>query len=272
MPTRTEQGDLLFLIHASQGEFPRAVLAPGTIEQSFRAGWRAFNLAEGYQTPVLVLSDHYLAVAYRTVETDALDFSEVEIDRGDLLTDDQLDGLLEPYLRFRDTESGVSPRALPGHPSAVWVTTANEHDETGAIDETAQNRATQVQKRARKQPGLAGEIEPPSEYGPKEAKVALIGWGSTYGPLREAVDRLNADRPGYARMVHFSDLFPFPAAAAHEAVEGAARTIIVEGNATGQLQTLLRSESSITVGGSIRRYDGRSFTPEYILRGLREVA
>ena len=270
MPTRTEQADLLFMIHASQGEFPRCVLAPGTVEESFRAGWQAFNLAERYQTPVLVLSDHYLAVAYRTVEAGALDFDAVEIDRGSLLSAEQLDALTEPYRRFQVTDSGVSPRAIPGHPSAVWVTTANEHDEFGAIDEGAANRAAQVDKRGRKPHGIAQELPGPSRYGPQDADITLISWGSTYGPLREATDRLNAQRPGRANMCHFSALFPFPAAAAEAALAGARRIIAVEGNATGQLETLLRAELGRSLDGSIRRYDGRSFTPEYILARVPE--
>ncbi len=271
LPTRTEQGDLLFLIRASQGEFPRAVLAPGTVEQSFQAGWRAVNLAERYQTPVLVLSDHYLASSYRTVGIDALAFSEVEIDRGALLTDKELDSLTEPYRRFRVTESGVSPRALPGNPNAVWVSTANEHDESGAIDESAGNRTRQVDKRMRKMDGIAKEMEAPSTYGPRGADVTLICWGSTYGPLRETVDTLNADRPGAANMVHFNAMFPLPPASVEEALSGAKRTIVVEGNATGQLETLLRSQTGVSVDGSVRRYDGRAFTPAYILSHLREV-
>jgi 2-oxoglutarate ferredoxin oxidoreductase subunit alpha len=241
------------------------------VEQSFRAGWRAFNLAERYQTPVLVLSDHYLANSYRTVGMDALDFPEVEIDRGALLTDKELDGLTEPYRRFRVTESGVSPRALPGNPNAVWVSTANEHDESGAIDESAGNRTRQVDKRMRKMDGIAKEMEAPSTYGPRDADVTLICWGSTYGPLRETVDTLNADQPGAANMFHFTAMFPLPPAPVEEALSGAKQTIVVEGNATGQLETLLRSQTGVSVDGSIRRYDGRAFTPAYILSHLREV-
>ena len=266
MPTRTEQSDLLFVLHASQGEFPRFVLAPGTVSESFRAGWQAFNLAERYQTPVLVLSDHYLAVAYQTQEMDALDFGEVTVDRGALLTKEDLDGLEEPYRRFRITESGISPRAVPGHPNAVWVTTANEHDEFGAISEDAANRSAQVDKRQRKETGMAREVDGPSRYGPEEAELTFFSWGSTYGPLREAVDRLNRDRPGRANALHFHTLHPFPAQAAEAAMERAKRTVVVEGNATGQFETLLRARTGRSVDGAIRRYDGRAFTPEYIVR------
>jgi 2-oxoglutarate ferredoxin oxidoreductase subunit alpha len=270
MPTRTEQGDMLFLLHASQGEFPRFLLAPGMIEESFRVGWQVFNLAERYQTPALVVSDHYLAVAYRTIEADALDFAEVNIDRGRLLTQADLDALQEPYKRYQITDSGVSPRAVPGHPNAVWVSSSNEHDETGAISEDAGNRIAQADKRMRKMEGMAQEVWEPFWYGPEAADTTLLCWGSTYGPLREAVDRLNAEQPGKANMLHFSALHPFPLETTEKALAQAKRTVVVEGNATGQFETLLRTRTCHAVDGAIHRYDGRSFTPEYIVASLSE--
>lgn len=269
LPTRTEQADMLFMIHASQGEFPRFVLAPGTVEGSFRIGWQAFNLADRYQTPALVLSDHYLAAAYRTVEADALAFDEVEIDRGALLTEDTLNELEEPYRRYLVTESGVSPRATPGHPNAVWVSTANEHDEFGAISEDAENRTTQVDKRMRKMDGMREEVEAPTLYGPQDAELTLVCWGSTYGPAREAVDRLNVDEGSRANLLHFTALHPFPPGA-EKALRRAQRTIALEGNATGQLETLIRARTGLSMDGSIRKYDGRAFTPRYIVTHLAE--
>jgi len=127
LPTRTEQGDLLFALHASQGEFPRIVLAPGTIEECFEAGWRALNLAEKYQCPVIVLSDLYLAGSLRTVEPEALDFASVPVERGALLSGDELDGLSDGYRRFAFTQSGVSPRAVPSTSTrapGLFVTTS----------------------------------------------------------------------------------------------------------------------------------------------------
>jgi 2-oxoglutarate/2-oxoacid ferredoxin oxidoreductase subunit alpha len=268
LPTRTEQADMLFMLHAAQGEFPRFLLAPGTIEESFRVGWQVFNLAERYQTPALVLSDHYLAVGYRTVEADALDFDAVAIDRGALLTEEELDALEEPYLRYRVTESGVSPRALPGHPNAVWVSSSNEHFEDGAITEDANMRVAQVDKRARKLAGMAQEVPGPTLYGPAEAETTFLCWGSTYGPLREAVDRLNAEKAGHANVLHFAGLHPFPVEATKQALAKARRTVVVEGNSTGQLETLLRTRTRRAADDTMRKYDGRAFTPEYIVRNF----
>jgi len=265
LPTRQEQADLLFMLYASQGEFPRFLLAPGTHEELFVAGWRAFNLAEKYQTPAMVLSDHYLAVAVRTLELDAFDFEATEIDRGELLSDAHLDALEEEYLRYRVTESGISPRALPGHPKAIYVTTGNEHEESGAISEEPEVRNAQVQKRQRKMVGMAEEMSGPSRYGPEDAEVTFVSWGSTYGPLREAVDVLNAEQPGRANFLHFADLWPFPTEAVMKAFEPARRLVAVENNATAQLGTLIRSQTGRQMDGVILKYDGRPFTPEYIV-------
>lgn len=264
LPTRHEQGDMLFMLYASQGEFPRFLLAPGTHEQCFVAGWRAFNLAEKYQTPALVLGDHYLAVAVRTLELDAFDFDAVEIDRGKLLSEVELDALDGEYLRYRITSSGVSPRAVPGHPQAVYVAAGNEHDESGAVTEEPEMRKAQVEKRQRKLIGMAQEISGPQRYGPDQAEVTFVCWGSTSGPLREAVDRLNEKRANRANMLHFVDLWPFPVEAAKAAFDQARRLVTVEVNATGQLATLIRSQTGRQMDGTILKYDGRPFTPEYI--------
>ena len=265
LPTRQEQADLLFMLHASQGEFPRFLLAPGTHEECFAAGWRAFNLAEKYQTPAMVLNDHYLVAAVRTLELDSFDFEAVEIDRGALLSAAELDGLEEEYLRYRITESGISPRALPGHPRAVYVAAGNEHDERGAITEEPEMRTAQVEKRQRKLIGMTEEMSGPVRYGPEKAEITFVSWGSTYGPLREAVDRLNAERAGRANLLHFVDLWPFPTEAVTAALEQARRLIGVEGNATAQLATLIRANTGQTIDDTILRYDGRAFTAEYIM-------
>jgi 2-oxoglutarate ferredoxin oxidoreductase subunit alpha len=266
LPTRTEQSDLLFLLNASQGEFPRLLLAPGTIEENFEVGWRAFNLAEKYQTPVLVLSDQLLASSVRTIEIDSIEFEKVEIDRGQLLDKEELDELEEPYKRHAFTEDGISPRAVPGHPKAVYATASDEHDEFGHITEDMENRAKMMRKRMTKLETARQDIGPPTRYGPEEAPLVLIGWGSTYGVLRETVDRLD----GQARLVHFCDLWPFPVEAAKDALQGG-KLVVVENNYTAQFKRLLQSETCIEVDHCILRYDGRAFSPEDVLAGLKEV-
>jgi 2-oxoglutarate ferredoxin oxidoreductase subunit alpha len=266
LPTRTEQSDLLFVINASQGEFPRLVLAPGTIEEYFECGWRAFNLAEKYQTPVIVVSDELLASSLRTIDLEGVDFDRVVIDRGKLLGHEDLDALTEPYKRHRFSEDGISPRAVPGHPKAVYATASDEHDEFGHITEDMDNRVKMMQKRMQKLETARQDIEPPTRYGPEGAPIALVGWGSTYGVLRETVDR----QDGGVRLVHFRDLWPFPKEAAAAALEGA-RVVVVENNYTGQFKRLLQSETCIEVERVISRYDGRPFSVEDVLAGLKEV-
>jgi 2-oxoglutarate ferredoxin oxidoreductase subunit alpha len=266
LPTRTEQSDLLFVLNASQGEFPRLVLAPGTIEEYFECGWRAFNLAERYQTPVIVLSDELLAASSRTLDITALDFDKVTIERGKFLTEKELDGLTEPYKRHQFSEDGISPRAVPGHPNAVYASASDEHDEFGHITENMTNRAKMMRKRMTKLETACQEIRPPARYGPDEAPIALIGWGSTYGVLREAVDRL----AGQARLVHFCDLWPFPVEAAKTALKGST-LVVVENNYTCQFKRLLQGETCLPVAHTISRYDGHPFSPEDVLAGLKEV-
>jgi len=266
LPTRTEQSDLLFVLHASQGEFPRLVLAPGTIEECFEVGWRSFNLAEKYQTPVIVLSDELLAASLRTIEADAIEFDKVVIDRGKLLGEEDLDALEGEYKRHKFVEDGISPRAVPGHPKAVYASASDEHDEFGHILEDQENRTKMMNKRMQKEETARQDIRPPARYGPEEAPTVLAGWGSTYGVLRQVVDRLG----GEARLVHFCDLWPFPADAAAEALHGG-RLVVVENNYTGQFKRLLQAETCIEVDQVISRYDGRPFSPEDVLAGLKEV-
>lgn len=268
MPTRTEQGDLLFMLYASQGEFPRIVLAPGTVEESFQAGWQAFNLAEKYQCPVIVLSDTFLANSLRTIEQADFGFDIVEIDRGELLTEKDIDALTEEYKRYAVTESGISPRALPGHPKTVFMASSDEHTEDGHFeDEDPANRVRMMDKRLRKIEVAMGVMRAPTLYGPKKAETTFVAWGSSYGPVREAVDLINKGK-GTANLLHFTDLWPFPEKKVLPLLASAKRLVDVESNGTGQFASLLRATTGKQVDHKILRYDGRPLSPEYILERL----
>ncbi len=270
LATRTEQGDLRFMLHASQGEFPRLVLTPGTVEQAFEAGAQAFNLAEKYQTPVIVLYDQFLAVSSRVLELDALDIEGVKIDRGELLNPEDLDQLEGEYQRYAYTETGISPRALPGsHAKAFFSVTSDEHGADGHILEDRQNRFRMMNKRMRKLETARKDLWQPEVYGPKAADYTFVAWGSTYGALRESVDRLNDDGTT-ANMLHLPQVWPFPARKVREVLGGARRAIGVEQNFSAQLAGLIRQETGIHIEENILRYDGRPFSPNYILRCLEE--
>jgi 2-oxoglutarate ferredoxin oxidoreductase subunit alpha len=268
LPTRTEQAELFFALHAGHGEFARAVLAPANAADAFSAAVKAFNLAEKYQTPVLILTDLHLASSYATV--DPFDLAKVEIDRGALLSEDAVKNLTD-YKRHAVTASGISPRALPGQGKALVVTDSDEHDEAGHMIEDAATRKQQVEKRLRKLNGMKQEITPPEFNAAKGAAVTLIGWGSSYGAIREAAALLKKDgKP--VNTLHFRQLWPFPADVVSRALKKAGKNIIVEGNATGQLAQLIRRETGQSVEGAILKYDGRPFSPREIVDRLgREV-
>ncbi|MDO8578563.1 MAG: 2-oxoacid:acceptor oxidoreductase subunit alpha [Dehalococcoidales bacterium] len=266
LPTRTAQEELEFAIHAGSGEFPRAVLAPTTIEDSFWLTVKAFNLAEKYQTPVILLTDHHLATSYATVPP--FDLAKVTIDRG-VLFPDQAGAKPEEYKRHKVTESGISPRAFPGQSTALVVTDSDAHDEAGHLIEDAATRSAQVEKRQRKMDGLKKEIAPPQLYGPEKADITLIGWGSTRGAIQEAVDILHNDGAS-VNSIHFADVWPFPAEAAAAVLAGARKTYVIENNITGQLAHLIRAETGRKVDGRILKYDGRPFTPANIADRVRK--
>lgn len=268
MPTRTEQGELWFALHAGHGEFPRAVLAPANAEEAFHAAIKAFNLAEQYQTPVIMLTDHHLATSY--VTADRFDLKQVKIDRGALLSDEEVNNLTD-YRRHLITRSGISPRALPGQGKALVVTDSDEHDEAGHMIEDAATRSKQVRKRLQKQNGLRREIEKPELHRVPGAELTLIGWGSTRGAIRETAALLKKDGRA-VNTLHFSEIWPFPAASVASALSRSLRTVVIESNATAQLAGLIRRELGHTVDEVILKYDGRPFSPEEIVGRLRKEA
>jgi 2-oxoglutarate ferredoxin oxidoreductase subunit alpha len=262
LPTRTEQGDLQFMLTAHHGDFPRIILAPATIEDCFWLAVEAFNLAERYQLPVVILTDQHLASSYATV--DRFDLSKVVIDRGELYS-----GAAEDYKRHAITRSGISPRAFPGQGKALVVTDSDEHDETGHLTEGAGMRTEIVSKRLRKLDKFSSRNVRPHTYGPAEADILLIGWGSTYGALREAADILK-DEGSSVRLLHLGCFYPFPTEAVAKAMDRVKTVIVAEGNASGQLARLIRTETGREVDGKILKFDGRPFTPAYIVEKIRQ--
>jgi 2-oxoglutarate ferredoxin oxidoreductase subunit alpha len=266
LPTRTEQGELWFALHAGHGEFPRAVLAPATVAEAFPIAIKAFNLAEKYQTPVLILTDHHLASSYNTVPR--FDLKQVKIERGALLSDEEVIKSTD-YKRYQVTDSGISPRALPGQGKVLVVSDSDEHDEAGHIIENAATRIRLDEKRLRKLKGLQTEISAPLVKKMPKAELNLIGWGSSYGAIREAIELLQKEGIA-ANHVHLSEIWPFPTEAVTRALNNQAKSIVIESNATAQMASLIRRETGIKVSGNILRYDGRPISPKYIIDHLKK--
>ncbi len=266
MPTRTEQGELWFALHAGHGEFPRAVLAPATAEEAFYFIIKAFNLAEKYQTPVIVLTDHHLATSYTTV--DRFDLKQVKIDRGELLSDEEA-GKLADYKRHLVTDSGISPRVLPGQGKALVVTDSDEHDEVGHMIEDGETRNQQNLKRLRKQNGLMAEIGSPKIHKVPNAEFTLLGWGSTYGAIKEAADLLKKDGMP-VNVLHLSEIWPFPAEKVLSVLGNGAKSVVIESNATAQMAQLIRRETGHAIDATILKSDGRPFYAEEIVDRLKK--
>ncbi|MBA4416877.1 MAG: 2-oxoacid:acceptor oxidoreductase subunit alpha [Syntrophus sp. (in: bacteria)] len=263
LPTRTEQADLLFALHSGHGEFPRILFAPGSPEQAIYLTNKAFNLVEKYQIPAFILTDQYLADSEWTYET--IDFSRLTY-RDYRVRNDALQQLAS-YKRHAFTDSGVSPLGIPGESTHLVVTDSDEHTEEGHLTEDPLIRTKMVEKRLfKKLPLITAEIAPPLLYGDLEPKIVLVGWGSTYGPLKEAIDHLGQTKK--IALLHFSEIYPFPLRDRFDYIallNKARQTICVENNALGQFASLMRAETGYEFDDRINRFDGRPFTLETLV-------
>lgn len=308
LPTRTEQGDLQFVLHASQGEFPRIVMAPGDFDECFYLTFDAFNLAEKFQLPVLILSDKHLAESVKTIEP--FKTGHLKIDRGKLLSQEELDTLraesekfleeiqkrepaitkeeilkirgfggpsapenyLSPddnFLRYKFTDDGVSFRTIPGMRGGIHRAATDEHDETGDLTETEENRSSMVEKRARKLEEALKILPAPQLVGPdrkpvtpaqaKKADLTFVTWGSPKDALLEVMQMLAADGI-VANMLQIVYMSPFHSKEVGEILRGCKRTIGVEMNSEGQLCALISEKTGYFVHDKILKYSGRQFT------------
>jgi 2-oxoglutarate ferredoxin oxidoreductase subunit alpha len=228
-------------------------------------------MADIYQCPVILIVDNFLAFSMRDLDSGSLDIDKIRIDRGRLLTDEELDAIEErSYKRYAINESGISPRAVPHHPNGVFIALGNEHTEDGRISEAIDNRIVQMNKRMRKMDLIeADEMEGPERTGPEEGELTLLGWGSTCGPIREAVEILN-ERDISVNSFHFRDVWPFPVDKTTEALAGIHRSVLIENNYTAQFARLLRGSTGIVPDKKILKYDGRPFSADMIIQRLIE--
>ena len=274
VPTKTEQGDLWQVMGAGQGDYPRIIVAPTNIPDCFHTVPELFNLVDRFQCPGIIITDLLLSEGRSSVDPAELDFN-VPIERGEVIG---LNGDAPPsangYKRFLITESGVSPRALPGTPGHAHVVATDEHDEDGVLisDEFTNpgKRQAMHEKRMRKMEGILPLLEPPKLFGPTEAQVTLVGWGSTEGVIREAMEKLGEEGIR-ANNLQVKWIVPFHAEAISVLLAQSKKVILIENNYSGQFARYLRSETSIVADGHIRKYDGEPFMPHHIVEGVKSI-
>lgn len=258
LPTRTGQEDLDLALYAGHGEFPRAILAPGTLQEAFELTAHAFNLADRTQCPVFVLTDQYFVDTYYT--TKPFGTSPEGIEHQFIKTD-------KDYRRYAITEDGLSPRGIPGHGEGLVVVDSDEHDEEGHITEDLQLRVKMVDKRRAKIRLLEKEAIAPTLWPSKNVTTLVVCWGSTLPTVQEAVLSLGRDDIG---ILHFAQLYPLHPSA-NDILQTAERIVFVEGNAGGQFAALVKRETGIETSCHIRRYDGLQVTVEGVQAALKDL-
>lgn len=275
LPTRTAQADLQFILHASQGEFPRIVLAPGDIEECFYETHRIFNLAEQFQVPCIILTDKYLADT--AFSQPFFKTADLAINRGKLANEEHLN-LHQPYKRYQLTDDGISVRSIPGQPGGRYIATSYTHGEDGfyssgnheyAGDEPAIVTAG-LDKLFAKVPFIEQELPALHLYGTEEADLTLIIWGSTKGAALSAMELATAEglQVNVLQILYIS---PFPQQAFENYQQAFRRTLLIEGNKTGQLGQVIRSFTGYKPTDCYFKYDSRPFQPSQILNKIKEV-
>ncbi len=266
MATHTGQGDLRYMLHASTDEFPRLIIAPGDVEECYYLTQHAFNFAEKYQMPVIILTDKYLGESYRSV--DEFDTNKVAVERGKMLTEAESD-----YKRYKLTEDAISPRSIPGTKGAMHVASSYEHDEHGHEREEEEIRIAMHKKRYKKFALAEKEIKAkfmPHLVGNDNSDFTIISWGSTKGPVLEAMKLL--EKEGIStNFLHITFVNPIHDEIISTVMKNAKRTIIVENNMTSQFAGIIREKTGLTFNHKILKYDGRPFAPEHIADAIREL-
>lgn len=263
LPTKQEQSDLMAMIYGTHGEIPKVVMAPSTVEEAFYDAAEAFNIAEEYQVPVILLTDLQLSLGKQTVEP--LRYDKVEVRRGklDLNAQPSIENK-EYFKRYEVTEDGVSPRVVPGTKNGIHHVTGVEHAETGKPSESPENRIAQMDKRMRKLDNLKFNTPVYTNAKYADADLLLVGFNSTRGAIEEAMERLEQEgmkvNHAHVRLIH-----PFPKDELLPFVKSAKRVVVVENNATGQLANIMKM--NIGYGekiSSLLKYDGNPFLPKEI--------
>lgn len=265
MATYSAQGDLLFAVFGAHGEFQRVVLSPSDVEECYYMAAEAFNLAERFQIPVIIIAEKTLLESHYTI--DPFDYSKVKIDRGKIVQkwDEE-----EEYKRYLITEDGVSPRAFPGTENALVFANSNEHKERGWTTADPEPVVEMVDKRFSKEPHIRDavmELDPIRVHGHDDHDITLIGWGGVKGPCLEAI-KLLQDDDIKVRYVTLTVMEPFPEGL-DEYLEG--KTMLLETNKSSVLGTLIKLNTGYVFENTLNKYDGRPFNPDEIAKKVKEV-
>ncbi|MBI4991051.1 2-oxoacid:acceptor oxidoreductase subunit alpha, partial [Candidatus Gottesmanbacteria bacterium] len=267
MPTWTEQGDLLFILHAGHGEFPKILLAPGDMDEAYKLTIEAFNLADKYQTPVFIMADKYLLEGHQSIEKFKIQSSKFKIDRGKLLTQEEL-LKISNYKRYQITDDGISPRAIPGMKGSLHQANSYEHVEDGHTTEDAAERIKQVDKRNRKAATyLRDDAKLPQLYGKSDMPLTVISWGSMKGPVLAAME----DFPDRFNFLHFSHIWPLPKEKLTQTLKSLKNTLLVENNSTGQLGQIINMVTGVEIKNKLLKYSGRPIYPEEVLEKVEKL-
>lgn len=269
LPTWTEQGDLRQVLHASQGDFLKIVLAPSSHEECVTMMPLAFDLADRYQTPVIVMTDKHLAESHASIPVPPA--AAKSLDRGKIHSPKGSDAA-KPFSRYAtNVADGISPRTLPGVPGGIFMANSDEHDELGHSNEDADMRVQQMSKRARKETTLQKTIPKPQLIGPKQATLTLVTWGSTTGAVRDAMHVLQDHYHITANALVITWINPFPATAVTEILRQAHVTVMIEANQSAQMAGWIRQQTGLSLDHHVLRTDGRPFDPVALAHQLHDL-
>lgn len=255
MATRTEQGDLNVALYGGHGEFPRAVLAPASLEEAFRLSSKAFYLADTYQIPVILMTDQYFLNIY-------YDMAMPDV-KGTLVPPAIVEAN-DNYRRYEITHDGISPRAVPGYGNGLVGADSHEHDEIGHVYEDFDLRERMVQKRLRKIESMQKDIEEPLLIGPEDFRTLIIGWGSSFHIIEETLEFIGRSDTA---LMHFQQIYPLPQNIGMK-LEQAQKIIVIEGNKTGQFARLLTQHTGRMIDYVLPYYSGLQFSVEQLTRDL----
>lgn len=269
LATRTGQGDLRYVMHAGTDEFPKIIVAPGDITECFYEAFNAFNLAEKYQMPVIVLTDKYIGTSYQSLPE--FDTSKLKIERGLLLNEEEIKNESDElgFKRYKITESGISGRSIPGQEYGMYDACSYEHEEHGFEREEESLRIAMHDKRLKKMETALKEIPEPKLHGYEDAELTIVGWGTTKGAILEALKLLEEDgiKANFLQLLY---IMPFHKNKVEQVLKNAKQLFIVENNKTAQLAGIIREETGIEIKNKVLKYSGRQFFPEEIYEGIKE--